>query len=388
MGTTVMAAKRSAERSMFRASIHRCMACLVAVVAVAIVDASVVNATTRTPFAISTRTPTCTPGACAPRTCPPDQSIVCAQCGCDCDCAPRFSATPTPTCTPQAIHTCRPDQTFECSGDPGCLHCTCIAKDTPTTTPTCPPPPAAPTCPPDTTYKCHDECRVDCFCATKTSTPTRTATDTAIAARCAGDCDGDGRVTVDELIRGVTIALGLTAADACPQYDCSSRGCVAIEVVIRAVRNALYGCSVTTALERVVAHQCRWNCPALFIQDVSASEQGYVVDCNCIAGHASDVELVRYANSADAAAAFLAATSERAPIAFHDLPAAYWEIPSTVTHYGGADRYLVWQLGCWVITAHSFDDTDFRIAAQPAPFSEAILAESGDLLLAECVTSM
>ena len=40
------------------------------------------------------------------------------------------------------------------------------------------------------------------------------------------------------------------------------------------------------------------------------------------------------------------------------------------------------------ITAHSFDDTHFTIAAQPVPFSEAILAESGDLLLAECVTSM
>ncbi len=63
------------------------------------------------------------------------------------------------------------------------------------------------------------------------------------------------------------------------------------------------------------------------------------------------------------------------------LPAAYWEQPFFLC---GADRFQVWRLDCWVVTAHSFDDTHFRIAAQPLPFSEAILAETEALLRSAC----
>lgn len=72
-----------------------------------------------------TRTPTCTPGACDPRTCPPDESLVCTQCGCDCACAPRYSPTPpppTPTTTVQAPANCR---CLENGGQPGAGSCIC-----------------------------------------------------------------------------------------------------------------------------------------------------------------------------------------------------------------------------------------------------------------------
>jgi len=142
--------------------------------------------------------------------------------------------------------------------------------------------------------------------------------------------------------------------------------------------------TTTAALERVIAGQCTWNCPGLFLKAVYESAQGYVVDCDCVSGHSSDVELIRHASSADATAAFIEASTDRPSIAFHDLPAAYWVVPNHSVTNTGADRYLVWQLGCWLITAHSFDDTHFQIAAQPVPFSEAILVEAGARLLAEC----
>jgi hypothetical protein len=227
---------------------------------------------------------------------------------------------------------------------------------------------------------------------------------TITAGSCAGDCDDDGTVVVAELIRGVRIALGFLTVEACPQYDCSAPVCADIQVVIAAVENALYGCPTTpgptptaqlptitpmpgtstAALERVIADQCTWNCPAPFFQAVTANQQGYVVDCNCPSGHSSRVELIRHASNVEAMAAFLDATTDRSPIAFHDLPAAYWLVPYDTTTYGGAYRHLIWQLGCWVISAHSFDDTHFEIAAQPVPFSEAILVQAGEFLVAEC----
>ncbi len=227
---------------------------------------------------------------------------------------------------------------------------------------------------------------------------------TTTAGVCAGDCDADGRVEVAELIRGVGIALGVVTVDACPQYDCAPPGCVVIQVLTSAVEHALHGCpptpsptptgepptvtpiaaTSTAALERVIAGQCTWSCPGLFRRAVWPSQQGYGVECDCVSGHSSRADFIRPASSVDATAAFRDATSGRTSIAFPDLPAAYWVVPNDNISDGGADRYLIWQLGCWLITAHSFDDTHFQIAAPPVPFSEAILADAGERLLAEC----
>jgi hypothetical protein len=59
---------------------------------------------------------------------------------------------------------------------------------------------------------------------------------------CVGDCDGDRRVAINELIRGVTIALGSAAADTCLAMDSSGDGSVAINELISAVNRALDGC--------------------------------------------------------------------------------------------------------------------------------------------------
>lgn len=59
---------------------------------------------------------------------------------------------------------------------------------------------------------------------------------------CVGDCNGDGEVTVDELVRGVNIALGNAALSVCPALDGDADGMVAINELVRAVGHALSGC--------------------------------------------------------------------------------------------------------------------------------------------------
>jgi len=81
--------------------------------------------------------------------------------------------------------------------------------------------------------------------ATTLITPTDTAvpaTATATAPACAGDCSGDGSVTVNELITGVNIALGNSAASVCPSFDRNGDGEVSIAELIAAVNAALTGC--------------------------------------------------------------------------------------------------------------------------------------------------
>jgi hypothetical protein len=81
--------------------------------------------------------------------------------------------------------------------------------------------------------------------ATPTEAPTATATATQVptpARACPGDCGSDGEVTVDELISGVNIALGVAAIDVCPVFDINNDSEVTIDEVLQAVNSALFGC--------------------------------------------------------------------------------------------------------------------------------------------------
>ncbi|MBI3782076.1 MAG: beta-propeller fold lactonase family protein [Deltaproteobacteria bacterium] len=68
------------------------------------------------------------------------------------------------------------------------------------------------------------------------------ATFAAVTSMCAGDCNGDGEVTVDELVRAVSIALGEQASSGCVAADTNADGSVTIEEIIAAVNKALNGC--------------------------------------------------------------------------------------------------------------------------------------------------
>ena len=66
----------------------------------------------------------------------------------------------------------------------------------------------------------------------------------AAGAACPGDCDRNAVVTVGELVRGVSLALGVRAAD-CSAYDGASVG---ISALIAAVDSALNGCGARAGL--------------------------------------------------------------------------------------------------------------------------------------------
>ncbi len=122
--------------------------------------------------------------------------------------APTVTSTPTPTATPTGQSTATATRIF---------------SNTPTRTPT----------------RQNTDTPTPVIVDTRPRPPRR-ATATAIA--CIGDCDGGGTVTVDELIRGVNIALGSLPVSMCRAADANGDGAVVVNELILAVNSALNGC--------------------------------------------------------------------------------------------------------------------------------------------------
>lgn len=66
------------------------------------------------------------------------------------------------------------------------------------------------------------------------------------APPCPGDCNTDRRVTIDEIVRAVGIALGLVPVAECAAADADGGGAVTINEIIAAVARALDGCAPDT----------------------------------------------------------------------------------------------------------------------------------------------
>ena len=84
-----------------------------------------------------------------------------------------------------------------------------------------------------------------------TPTPTTAVTPTATPPLlgCPGDCDGNADITVDELVRGIAIALGSQPIDDCRNLDRNNDGAVTIDELTRAVRTLFDGCELTPPAE-------------------------------------------------------------------------------------------------------------------------------------------
>jgi hypothetical protein len=76
------------------------------------------------------------------------------------------------------------------------------------------------------------------------SVPAVCSDGTALAAisACTGDCSDDDQVTVDELLTGVSIALGALPVAQCLVLDVNGDGTVTVDELLEAVGNALTGC--------------------------------------------------------------------------------------------------------------------------------------------------
>jgi YVTN family beta-propeller protein len=59
---------------------------------------------------------------------------------------------------------------------------------------------------------------------------------------CVGDCADERVVTVDEVLRGVRIALAEEPIEGCPELDADGDGQVTVDELLQAVNNALSGC--------------------------------------------------------------------------------------------------------------------------------------------------
>ena len=78
--------------------------------------------------------------------------------------------------------------------------------------------------------------------ATHTATEVPSPTATVAPFGCVGDCNADGRVSINELVTGVGIALGTNPLASCPALDRDDNGRVTIAELIAAVNNALNTC--------------------------------------------------------------------------------------------------------------------------------------------------
>ena len=67
---------------------------------------------------------------------------------------------------------------------------------------------------------------------------------------CTGDCNADRRVTVEELVRGVSIALDGAPMNRCRNMDGNVDGAVTVDDLVTGVRDALEGCSPDTRIYR------------------------------------------------------------------------------------------------------------------------------------------
>lgn len=75
-----------------------------------------------------------------------------------------------------------------------------------------------------------------------TSTPGSPTPTPTGGVTCAGDCDHSHKVSVDELVRGVNIALNRANVSTCPVLDRNASGSVAVDELVAAVNSALHGC--------------------------------------------------------------------------------------------------------------------------------------------------
>ncbi len=83
---------------------------------------------------------------------------------------------------------------------------------------------------------------------TRTRTPSRSPTPTVTgsppAVPCFGDCDDSLDVSVDELVRGVNIALEILPSSNCPNFNGGDQSGVTINQLVAAVYASLNGCNV------------------------------------------------------------------------------------------------------------------------------------------------
>jgi hypothetical protein len=149
---------------------------------------------------------------------------------------PAGLPTATPTVTPSASPTRTASPTVTVAAPSATAAATATATAESTTTAT------AVASTPTVTSRAAATATVTATLTVSPEAPTATDTPTRTPLACIGDCDQSGSVNINDLVRGVSIALGNQPIDACPAFDPSGSGTVEINELIAGVSNALNGC--------------------------------------------------------------------------------------------------------------------------------------------------
>jgi len=249
------------------------------------------------------------------------------------------------------------------------------------------------------------ECSFRCSCDTPFSGclthidpgPTPTA-----APTCASDCDGNGQVTVDELVRGVNIALGIGSPDDCRNLDRNSDSRISVDEIITAVNAALHGCGeplgppytpsptpTPTPTATVSA-----EIPALVMERVADTlcwdrfeVIGSTVHCESAIGHYGYVSLTGFSDALQARAAFAPQTANETEEQFLGSVLRIDSRPNPCCPgLDGLIQNWRWLKGCWIVSGYAFDDTHFLLAPQPRASIEAIASAAAEFdLFARCL---
>ena len=178
---------------------------------------------------------------------------------------PTPTRTTTPTDTPTPTNTATPPPT-------GTLTATDTPSPTPPSTSTSTAVPTSTATPIQTSTSMPTETPTEAATGTTKSTATPTTTEVPPVVQtptaplaltptptqkqaqvsCTGDCDGDGIVAVDELMKGVNIALGNAPFAQCPAFRCNGDEAI-IDCLVKAVNNALDGCPEASTVARAAA---------------------------------------------------------------------------------------------------------------------------------------
>ena len=98
---------------------------------------------------------------------------------------------------------------------------------------------------------------------------------------CAGDCSGDDRITIEELVSGVRIAIGAAPLSSCPAFDIRGDGQISIDELVAAVDGALDSCLPVSRVEdfsdfahfELTRHGGFGFCPPLGVFSATISRQ-------------------------------------------------------------------------------------------------------------------
>lgn len=91
---------------------------------------------------------------------------------------------------------------------------------------------------------------------------------------CFGDCRSDGRVTVNELVIAVNIALDRAPLDSCPIVDGNADDRVTVNELVIAVNNLVFGCNrVTPSVTSVPTPSATPTSPAVATPTATGDDQ-------------------------------------------------------------------------------------------------------------------